>query len=35
MERINELKKDLNETDNYIEKYFPVKILNYVHDCLI
>eukprot|EP00347_Sterkiella_histriomuscorum_P015663 403356170 len=31
---IDYLKKELQATDNYLEKYLPFKILNYLHDAL-
>ncbi len=27
-------KKELDETENYIAKYLPFKMMNYIHDCM-
>ena len=32
---MGELKKELTATDNYLEKYLPVKMLNYIHDSML
>ena len=32
---MNELKVELTATDNYLEKYLPVKMLNYIHDSML
>ena len=34
-EVMGELKKELTATDNYLEKYLPVKMLNYIHDSML
>jgi hypothetical protein len=32
---VREIKKELLATDNYIEKYLPMKMLNYIHDAMM
>lgn len=34
-EDLNTFHSDLLATDNYLEKYLPFKVLNYIHDALI
>ena len=34
-EEISFLKANISSTDNYLEKYLPVKTLNYIHDILL
>ena len=33
-EDLSETQKELNATDNFIEKYLPFKMLNYIHDAM-
>lgn len=32
---LEDLKRELQQTDNYIEKYLPMKMLNYIHDSMM